>query len=96
MPGNNDIPLGRASRDFSPLARKRYVEHFGEPNQVVNISHHSLVLLDAVGLVEEDYRRYASEVQFGEWEAVNGGVIEFVQKLSNGESMAQVSMPRRS
>lgn len=85
VPGNNDIPLGRPNRSFSPLARKRYVEHFGEPNQVVSISNHSIVLLDAVGLVEEDYRRYASEVQFGEWDGVDGGVIEFIKKLSDGE-----------
>ncbi|KLT38681.1 Metallo-dependent phosphatase [Cutaneotrichosporon oleaginosum] len=81
IPGNNDIPLARTSRYFSPLARQRYVEHFGAPNQVVNISNHSLVLLDAIGLVEEDYRRYASEVQFGEWDGVRGGVIEFVKKV---------------
>ncbi len=89
VPGNNDIPLGRPSRYFSPLARQRYVEHFGAPNQVVNISNHSLVLLDAIGLVEEDYRRYASEVQFGEWDGVSGGVIEFVKKLGHGELMCE-------
>ncbi|BEJ14744.1 hypothetical protein CspHIS471_0405110 [Cutaneotrichosporon sp. HIS471] len=81
VPGNNDIPLGRLSPNFSPLAKKRYLEHFGAVNQVVNVSNHSLVLLDAVGLVEEDYRRYASEVQFGEWDGVSGGVIEFVKGL---------------
>jgi len=43
-----------------------------------------LILLDAVGLVEEDYRRYAAEMQFGEWDGTGGGVIEFVKALGEG------------
>jgi hypothetical protein len=39
-------------------------------------------LLDAVSLIEEDYRRYAAEVQLGEWQGVPGGVIEFIKNLS--------------
>lgn len=42
-------------------------------------------MLDAPSLVEEDYRRYAAEVQLGEWEGVAGGVIEFVKTLGEGE-----------
>ncbi|KAJ9111075.1 hypothetical protein QFC19_001273 [Naganishia cerealis] len=38
-------------------------------------------MLDSVSLIEEDYRRYAAEVQLGEWEGVPGGVIEFIKKL---------------
>jgi hypothetical protein len=34
--------------------------------------------------VEEDYRRYAAETQFGEWDGVAGGVIEFVKGLGDG------------
>jgi len=41
-------------------------------------------MLDAPSLVEEDYRRYAAEVQLGEWEGVAGGVIEFVKTLGDG------------
>jgi hypothetical protein len=44
------------------------------------------VLLDSVSLVEEDYRRYASEMQFGEWDGVEGGVIEFVKSIGDGRS----------
>jgi hypothetical protein len=43
-------------------------------------------MLDAPSLVEEDYRRYAAEVQLGEWEGVPGGVIEFVKSLGEGKS----------
>lgn len=88
VPGNNDIPLGRLDANTfapSPVARRRFMEHFGQLNQVVPIANHSLVLLDAIGLVEEDHRRYAAEVQFGEWEGVNGGVVEFVKELAESE-----------
>lgn len=44
-------------------------------------------MLDAVSLIEEDYRRYAAEVQLGEWEGVPGGVIEFIKDLAQGKYM---------
>lgn len=47
-------------------------------------------MLDAVSLIEEDYRRYAAEVQLGEWEGVPGGVIEFIKNLSDSESCRDV------
>ncbi|WWC64130.1 uncharacterized protein I303_106738 [Kwoniella dejecticola CBS 10117] len=80
VPGNHDIPLG-PNRLFSPHARERYATHFSRPNTILPIANHSLIMLDAVGLVEEDYRRYAAEMQFGEWDGVEGGVIEFVKDL---------------
>jgi hypothetical protein len=84
VPGNHDLPLG-PHRFFSPHARDRYTRYFSPPNQVISIANHSLVLLDAVGLVEEDYRRYAAEMQFGEWDGIEGGVIEFVKSAAEGE-----------
>lgn len=90
VPGNHDIPLG-PHRLFSPKARERYSTHFSEPNAVLEVANHSMILLDAVGLVEEDYRRYAAEMQFGEWDGVEGGVIEFVKALGEGESDPGVS-----
>jgi hypothetical protein len=85
VPGNHDLPLG-PNRLFSPHARDRYASHFSPPNAILEIANHSLILLDAVGLVEEDYRRYAAEMQFGEWDGVEGGVIEFVKSLGDGKS----------
>ncbi|ORY24794.1 Metallo-dependent phosphatase-like protein [Naematelia encephala] len=82
VPGNHDLPLG-PNRLFSPHARDRYARHFSPPNVILPIANHSLILLDAVGLVEEDYRRYAAEMQFGEWDGVEGGVIEFVKGLGD-------------
>lgn len=83
VPGNHDIPLGK-NRYFSPQARKRYIEHFGETNMAVPIANHTLILLDAIRLVEEDYRRYHAEMQFGEWRGIDNGVIEFVKLLGKG------------
>ncbi|WVW79244.1 hypothetical protein I302_101210 [Kwoniella bestiolae CBS 10118] len=82
VPGNHDIPLG-PNRLFSPHSRDRYAKHFSPPNAILPIANHSLIMLDAVGLVEEDYRRYAAEMQFGEWDGVEGGVIEFVKDLGD-------------
>lgn len=84
VPGNHDIPLG-PYKLFSPHARERYARHFTQPNDVISIANHSIVLLDSVSLVEEDYRRYASEMQFGEWDGVEGGVIEFVKSVGDRE-----------
>ena len=82
IPGNHDIPIG-GNPSFSPHARERYEKHFNLPNTVLEVANHSLILLDSVGLVEEDYRRYADEMQYGDWEAVPGGVIEFVKDLGD-------------
>lgn len=83
VPGNHDLPLGSSNRLFSPQARERYMSHFSTPNSVLSIANHSFVLLDAVGLVEEDYRRYSAEMQFGEWDGLEGGVIDFVKDLGD-------------
>jgi hypothetical protein len=60
-------------------------DSFSPPNALLPIANHTFILLDAVSLVEEDYRRYAAEVQLGEWEGVQGGVIEFVKALGEGK-----------
>jgi hypothetical protein len=60
---------------------------FTPPNALVNIANHTFIMLDAVSLIEEDYRRYAAEVQLGEWEGVPGGVIEFIKDLAQGKYM---------
>ncbi len=82
VPGNHDLPLG-PNKAFSPHARDRYKRYFSPPNLVLDFANHSLILLDSVGLVEEDYRRYAAEMQFGEWDGVEGGVIEFVKYMGD-------------
>ena len=78
------LEIGASRSMVCPLADISYAQHFSPPNQVLSIANHSLILLDSVGLVEEDYRRYAAEMQFGEWDGVAGGVIEFVKEFSDG------------
>lgn len=86
VPGNHDIPLvGPHKHSFSDHARRRYEEHFGQPNMILPIANHSFILLDSIGLAEEDYKRYASEVQFGEWYGMEGSGFEFVNSVAAGE-----------
>ncbi|KAJ7188096.1 Metallo-dependent phosphatase-like protein [Mycena filopes] len=54
IPGNHDTGLGISG---SEQAGARYKSHFGPLNSLVSIANHTVVLLDAPGLVEEDSRR---------------------------------------
>lgn len=54
-------------------------------NQVVRVSGHQFILLDAPGLVEEDYRRHAHGLTYDHWVALPGGPVEFVQTISEEE-----------
>jgi hypothetical protein len=65
--GNHDVGLGH-SASFSRRARSRFSFSFdlgnNGTNKVVKFGNHSLVLLDAPWLVEEDYRRVAESKTF--------------------------------
>ncbi|PVF93706.1 hypothetical protein CPB86DRAFT_789835 [Serendipita vermifera] len=65
--GNHDVGLGH-SASFSRRARARFTSSFhthnNQTNQVVQFGNHSLVLVDAPWLVEEDYRRVAEHKTF--------------------------------
>ncbi|KAH0827465.1 Metallo-dependent phosphatase [Lanmaoa asiatica] len=84
IPGNNDIGLGD-SPSFPKDARRFFEKHFGPLNRVVSISGHQFVLLNAPGLVEEDYRRHAHGQTYDHWSPLPGGPIEFVQSISDQE-----------
>ncbi|KAL5528510.1 hypothetical protein ACEPAF_7646 [Sanghuangporus sanghuang] len=83
IPGNHDIGLG-SSRTFSHHAKSRYVKHFGPLNYQVSLANHTLVMLDAPGLVEEDYRRSSAGQKFETWEPLHSGAIEFGNKFASG------------
>ncbi|CED83645.1 Cell division control protein/predicted DNA repair exonuclease [Phaffia rhodozyma] len=85
IPGNHDVGLG-PSRAFSTRARERYKQAFGEINHTVDIGNHTFVLLDAPGIIEEDYRRYADQIRFGDAGDSEGGSIDFVVKLSENKT----------
>jgi ethanolamine phosphate phosphodiesterase len=73
------------SKTFSPEARPRYEKHFGPFNQMVELHNHTLVLIDAPGLAEEDYIRNADGVSYSQWSPLPGGPIEFVRSVASGK-----------
>lgn len=61
-------------------ARDRYHDHFGPPNQRVNIGNYTaLILFDAPELVDEDYRRHAAQLDFWQWGGSEGGAVQFLK-----------------
>lgn len=56
VPGNHDVGLGNR-RDTSALARPRHRLMFGPLVRHVVLGGHSLLMVDAPALVDEDWRR---------------------------------------
>jgi 3',5'-cyclic AMP phosphodiesterase CpdA len=56
LPGNHDVGLGDGP-NTSKLARSRYRAAFGSLSQHVVLGGHSLLMVDAPALVDEDWRR---------------------------------------
>ncbi|KAI0373402.1 hypothetical protein BV20DRAFT_962538 [Pilatotrama ljubarskyi] len=82
VPGNNDVGLNiepAAARQ----ARQRFMTHFGPLNQKVVLRNHTLVMLDAAGLVEEDYLRAAKYIGYEHWSPIPHGPVEFVRSLQD-------------
>ncbi|KIM22047.1 hypothetical protein M408DRAFT_333100 [Serendipita vermifera MAFF 305830] len=103
--GNNDVGLGH-SMQFSQRARSRFRSSFHtEPNRVVTFGNHSLVLVDAPGLVEEDYRRVnenkiyslrnptSSKKYRGLWNPSRGGTMEFITTLDKERKGEENPLP---
>ncbi|TFK44843.1 Metallo-dependent phosphatase-like protein [Crucibulum laeve] len=77
IPGNHDTGLA-VNAPFTPHARSRYVSHFGEPNNAITVANHTLLLLDAPDIVEEDQRRVGAKATYKDWDAITGGTLDFV------------------
>jgi hypothetical protein len=77
------------SSAFSKHVRQRYEHHFGRPNQHLAVGNHSLVLLDAPGIVDEDYMRAGHGTSFEEWIPLRDGPIEFIKGLAAGTRVVQ-------
>ena len=73
---------------FTKHVRERYMDHFGALNQRISIANSTLVLLDAPGLVNEDYLRAGSGVSFDHWTPLKDGPIEFVTAVATGEQIS--------
>lgn len=70
---------------FARQARHTFTTHFGPLNQAVTLRNHTLVMLDAAGLAEEDYVRAATYTDFEQWSSVPHGPVEFIRALKDGE-----------
>ncbi|KAJ6625495.1 Metallo-dependent phosphatase-like protein [Mycena sp. CBHHK59/15] len=89
IPGNHDTGLG-ASPQFSEKARARYSSHFGPPNSQVKIANHTIVLLDAPAIVEEDFQRAGYGQSYSDWKSIPGGPIEFVKSFAKSKDQDPV------
>ncbi|KAG6918547.1 hypothetical protein DXG01_013637 [Tephrocybe rancida] len=82
IPGNSDVGMG-----VSPGAiRNHYPGVFGPFNQQVAIHNHTFLLIDAPGLVDEDYKRAGHGVGFDKWPALPGGTTAFVKNVERGKN----------
>ena len=70
-------------------ARRRFTSHFGPLNQKIHVRNHTFVMLDAAGLVEEDYLRAAKYIDYDRWTPMPHGPVEFVHSLREGTSCTQ-------
>lgn len=68
----------------SAYARERFTETFGPLNGHIDLGNHTLVWLDAPGLLDE---RTAAAEQFDTqgFDAINGGVVEFLRGFAQCE-----------
>ncbi|KAJ3772913.1 hypothetical protein FB446DRAFT_734866 [Lentinula raphanica] len=85
IPGNNDVGMG-VTRPLSKHIRKSFSLLFGPFNQQVVIHNHTFVLLDAPGLVDEDYTRAAQRIPYNKWSSLPGGPVEFIKTVNTGDS----------
>ncbi len=83
-----------SSATFSHDARARYISHFGPLNSQFSIANHTLVLLDAPTLVEEDYRRNGRGQSFDDWKAAPDGPIQFAKSFAAGTLSAYPDRPK--
>ena len=83
------LRLGVSSKkyQFSKYAIERYTSHFGPLNQRISIANHTVLLIDAPGLVDEDRERAASDTHFAKWAQIRPDrTIAFVQSYTRGTS----------
>ena len=80
LPGNNDVGLNMDPTE-SQHARRRFTKHFGPLDQTVVVRNHTLVLLDASRIIEEDYRRLRAGPNH---ESQKDGTTGFVDSIQPG------------
>ncbi|KNZ72877.1 hypothetical protein J132_01869 [Termitomyces sp. J132] len=80
IPGNSDVGMGVSSSSFKAI-RRQYLNIFGPFNQQVVIHNHTFLLIDAPGLVDEDYQRAGTGTGFDDWTPLTGGTAAFVKNI---------------
>jgi hypothetical protein len=79
LPGNHDVDLVESRTSWD--AHQRYISHFGPLNQRVQLANHTLLFIDALGLIEEDVERTRASHSNRQWQSKPGGAIEFIEKV---------------
>ncbi|TEB38477.1 hypothetical protein FA13DRAFT_1620708 [Coprinellus micaceus] len=82
VPGNNDIWLGEIT-PYAKAIRRYYTDAFGPSSQTFTVQNHTFVVLDAPGLVDEDYLRSGKGVTFAKWKPLSDGAISFVKDIAS-------------
>ncbi|KAG5353479.1 hypothetical protein C0989_006293 [Termitomyces sp. Mn162] len=72
--------MGVSSSSFKAI-RRQYLNIFGPFNQQVVIHNHTFLLIDAPGLVDEDYQRAGTGTGFDDWTPLTGGTAAFVKNI---------------
>jgi hypothetical protein len=72
-------------RSLSKTIRGHFSRTFGPFNLKVSLKNHTFLLLDAPGLVEEDYQRASRSKQYEGWDSLPGGAVEFVKRNAVGK-----------
>ncbi|KAJ3550179.1 hypothetical protein NMY22_g594 [Coprinellus aureogranulatus] len=85
VPGNNDIWLGEIT-PYAKAIRHYYTNSFGPPSQAFDVQNHTFVILDAPGLVDEDYLRAGKGVSFARWTPLPAGAVSFVREISDNRT----------
>lgn len=79
--------LGVSSKkyQFDDHALDRYMSHFGPLNQQITLANHSIWMIDAPGLVDEDRERAVAHVSFRRWAELRPDrTIGFVDSSARG------------
>ncbi|KAG6842145.1 hypothetical protein C0991_001638 [Blastosporella zonata] len=74
------------STSLSRAIRSHYTNLFGPFNQRLVIHNHTFLLIDAPGLVDEDYQRAGHGVGFDKWSTLPSGTAAFVKNVEKGKN----------
>ncbi|KAG6880194.1 hypothetical protein C0992_003858 [Termitomyces sp. T32_za158] len=95
IPGNSDVGMGVSLSSFKAI-RTQYTNLFGPFNQHILIRNHTFLLIDAPGLVDEDYQRAGQGISFDDWTPLHGGTADFVKSVERGKGAVTLRMPYTS